>query len=239
MKKQRIFLLGLLLSFAAFTFAQEFAAPFDAFSRSKTAYIHMKDGSVKEGVLDGFKRTKGLIELVKLETPNGRKLELTASRISHMYLAPSVMAKISAATDMAYKVHKWGSKLNYDTVLMREGYVYFEQVPAIVKGNKEMVLLQMVNTDFSTQIKVYHDPWAGETASFGNDLIAVGGIDKSYYVWKKDENAANRLKKADYKEEFRKLYGASPAFIKSHRDNMEWRDFATHVYDFTVLMEGE
>ncbi|MBE0642055.1 MAG: hypothetical protein IH599_08470, partial [Bacteroidales bacterium] len=82
-------------------------------------------------------------------------------------------------------------------------------------------------------------PWAGETASFGNDLIAVGGIDKSYYVWKKDENAANRLKKADYKEEFRKLYGASPAFIKAHRDNMEWRDFATHVYDFTVLMEGE
>ena len=46
--------------------AQKFSPAFMGFSKKKISYIHMKDGSVKEGYLKKLSYKKALIEEVKI-----------------------------------------------------------------------------------------------------------------------------------------------------------------------------
>lgn len=218
-------------------FSQAFSVPLEGFSRSKTAYLHMEGGKKFEGQLSGFKRSKGLIETVKMKNPNGKKLKIDPAKISHMYLPPSDLAKFGAAMEKIGNMRNWESDTNIDTTLMGEGYVYFEKVLTIVKKKKDNLMLQLMNAPFSSKILVYHDPFARETMGIGVAGVTVaGGLDKSYYVMKvgKDK-AAYRLKKKDYKEQFSKLFGDCPEFMKKYKDDIKWSDLAQHVYEYSQM----
>lgn len=238
MKKKSLLLMGATLLMSMSTLlAQKFAVPMEGFSRSKTAYLHMEDDTKFEGLLGGFKRSKGLIETVKMKNPNGKKLKIDPAKISFMYLPPSNLAKFSAAMDKMGNMSKWEKQTTMDTTLMNEGYVYFEKTPTKIKKKTDDLMLQLMNASFSSKIKVYHDPFAKETAGFGiGGVDLVGGLDKSYYVKKTGDKAAFRLMKKNYKEEFLKVFGDCEELVKKYGGDIEWSDLETHVYEYTQLM---
>ncbi|MEM6263483.1 MAG: hypothetical protein AAGI38_13305, partial [Bacteroidota bacterium] len=89
MKKIVFACLAVMLSFGMnWSSAQQFDIPLEDFSRKKTSYLHMEDGSVKEGLLGGFKRSKGLIQMVKMKSDSGGKVQVDPSKIKFMYLQP-------------------------------------------------------------------------------------------------------------------------------------------------------
>lgn len=222
-----------------YSYAQKFNTPLEGFSRQKPAYLEMEDGTKMEGKLNGFKRKKGLFEVVKMEDESGTDLKIDASSIKNMYLAPSDLAKMNAAFDEIYNVNNWGKQPNVDTTLMTEGYVYFEKVPTEVKKETIDLMLQLLNAHFSTEIKVYLDPRANESTGISVGGITVaGGLDKSYYVKKKDDDTAFKLTKADYKKQFEEFFGDSPEFMEKF-DKPKWADFETHVYEYTLIKEAE
>lgn len=218
--------------------AQSFAVPLDGFSKKKTSYLHMEDGSVSEGLLGGFKRAKGQIETVKMKSESGGKIKVDPAKIKFMYIPPSNLAKIGAAADRVTNVNKWDAPSNIDSELMGEGYVYFEKMTTQIKKKKtEDLMLQMLNASFSSKIKVFYDPFAKETVglSVGNVTVA-GGLDKSYYVYKiGTDEVAYRLYKKDYKEQFATLFGDNDEFMAKYGDDIKWSKLETHIYEYTQM----
>lgn len=217
--------------------AQSFSVPLEGFSKKKTTYLHMEDGSASEGLLGGFKRAKGQIETVKMQSESGKKLKIDPAKIHHMYIPPSNFAKLGAAMDRATNIRKWDAPSNMDSTLLGEGYVYFEKAKTQIKKNKtEDLMLQMVNTSFCSKIKVFHDPFAKETMSLSvGDVDVAGGLDKSYYVLKDGEDAAYKLEKKDYKDQFATLFGDNEEFMTKYSDDIKWSDLAMHIYEYTQL----
>jgi len=229
-KKTFLFALAALF-YTQVTFAQAFVPAMAGFSKKKNIYIHLENGKVIEGSVKSFKWKKGLIEEIKMD---GTKQKIAPEKITHMYIPPSGYAKFASAMNHIYDAQKWQSE-DLDKDILEKGYCYLEKSEAQIKKNKSgTYLLQLVNPHMSTKIKVYHDPFAGETASVGVGGVTVaGGIAKSYYAKKAGAKLAIKLEKKNYKDEFKTFFGDCPSVMKKYGDNPKWKDFALHVQEYT------
>ncbi|MBI1224723.1 MAG: hypothetical protein GC192_05765 [Bacteroidetes bacterium] len=236
MKSTKISLfLALVLLATASLKAQDFLEPSFSFSGKKIAYLTMMDGSEKQVYVKNIDRKKGLIEEIKIEDESGKKSKLKPEQIKHMYLPQSGWDKMNKALDQAYDAQKWDNDA-LDPNKFKEGYVYFEQAEVMVKKKKMTMLMQLLNPAFCTKIKVYHDPYAGETASLGvGPLTMAGGDEKSYYVSVRGQTAF-KLQKKNYDEEFNKMYGMCST-LKAKFDKIKWSEFNEHVYEHYMTCE--
>ena len=130
--------------------------------------------------------------------------------------------------DFLSDVQKWDNK-DIDQGKIADGYVYFEKAEVQVKKKKLTLMVQLLNPSFSSKVKVYHDPYAKETASLGvGGFTVAGGDAKSYYV-SSGGKTAFKLEKKNYDEEFSKVFGKCKA-VQSKFDKVKWSEFEEHVY---------
>jgi len=224
MKKKLVFWAILFsLGFSLTAFSQGFLPGADTFSSSKTTYITLNDGTEIEGTIDNIKRKKGLIESIKIKGADKKTKVYLAEEIQKMYAAPSGFDKLSKIDSYLSDATKWKND-NYKQGLFEDGYVYFEQAPVIIKKTETTMLMQLLNPSFSGKIKVYMDPWAGETmsASVGGIKVA-GGHEASYYI-RKGDGEAFKLAKNDYKKEFTNLFGDCEKLV-AEKKNPKWSEF--------------
>lgn len=96
-------------------------------------------------------------------------------------------------------------------------------------------MLQLMNPTFSKKIKVYNDPFAGETASVGIGGITVaGGLAKSYYIKKDGEDLARKIKKKEYKKDMSELFSECPAVIEKYGETPQWSEFEQFIFDYST-----
>lgn len=215
--------------------AQRFLEPSESFSPKKISYLTMTDGTTMEVYLKTYKREKGLIKEMKVEGQDGKKVKIKPEDIKYMYLPQSGFDKFAKEMDFLHDVQKWDNK-DIDQSKVADGYIYFEQAEVKVKKEKLTLMMQLLNPSFSSKIKVYHDPYAAETASVGvGGFTLAGGNDKSFYIAVKGETAY-KLAKKDYDEEFSKIFGKCSA-IKSKYKDAKWSDFEAHVYEHSLNCE--
>jgi hypothetical protein len=213
------------------TQAQNFLPGFNGFSTKKTSYIHMEKGEVVEGKLRSLNYKKGLIKEIKIRDLNDQKVKIKPDNIAFIYLPPSGLSKLQNFSKFITDSNQWKND-ELDQSLFKSGYAYFEKSQVQVKKNTLTLMVQLVNPSFCEKIKVFQDPYAGETASVGFGPFKAGGIAKSYYVKKGDE-VAIRLKKKNYDEEFNAFFGDCPALIEKYGDKPKWSEFAKHIYEYT------
>ncbi|WP_421875970.1 hypothetical protein [Marinoscillum sp.] len=209
--------------------AQDFLSPSFAFSHSETAYLTLTDGSELECTVDKIKRKKGLIKYIRVEV-DGVERELSPAEVSSMYLPPNALDQMSKAADFLSDANKWtNEKLDQD--LLNQGLVYFEQAEVQIKKKKTMtMLMQLLNPSFSGGVKVYHDPFAKESASVGVGGIKVaGGNAKSYFVLKGDGPAVN-FEKKKYKKVYEEFWSDCEPVLNAERTG--WGNFNEHVFQY-------
>jgi hypothetical protein len=211
--------------------AQQLLSPSLAFSHKKTSYVTLMDGKEIKGTLSSVDRKKGLITYIKIEDGTGQKHKLKAASVKIMYLPPSGLDNLSKALDFAGDIKKWNDeKLDQD--LLNQGYVYFESTKVKIGKKSTTMLMQLLNPGFSKDVKIYHDPFAKETASVGVAGVKVaGGYEKSYYL-KTGDDAAYKLEKKNYDKEFKGLWGKCDEVIKKYPE-MKWTELTKHVTDYT------
>lgn len=215
--------------------AQHFLTPSESFSPKKVSYLTMKDGSTMEVYLKSYKRDKGLIKEMKIEDKDGNKVKIKPEDIQYMYLPQSGFDKLSKELDYLHDTQKWDNK-DIDQSKVADGYIYFEQAEVKIKDEKKTLMMQLLNPSFSNKIKVYHDPYAAETASVGiGGFTLAGGDDKSYYVSVRGQTAF-KLQKKNYKEEFTKVFGFCTP-LKNKFEEVRWSDFEEHVYEHNQSCE--
>jgi len=231
MIKKTLLLMMLLLAFTE-TKAQDLINPSYGFSHSKTAYITLTDGTELSGTIRDIDRDKGLIEFIKLQDAAGKKHKLKPEDIKHMYLPPSGLDNLTKKLDFISDYQKWNDdKLNQE--YLKEGYAYFETADVQVKKKTSKLLMQLLNPAFSKELRIYCDPRAKETASFGvGGVKFVGGDAKSYYVAKKDAPAF-LLKKKEYKKEFATLWSGCDKLITASSADPKWTDLSKHAVTYS------
>lgn len=206
--------------------AQDFLPPVERFSGSKPGYLVTKSGERVEFTLDDLDRKKGLIIRVEGKTLDGKKFKREAADIQELGLAPSDYAKFSAFSESTRSIAKMQrTKVNEAT---RNLVMFYQEH---LDEPKRDVLLQLVNPGFDSQIRVYDDPFAAETTGVSiGGVQLTGGMDKSFYV--KADGKVFRLKKKNYDDKFKELFGGCPAVMNKYGKNFAWRDFCTHVFMF-------
>ncbi|MFZ1704701.1 MAG: hypothetical protein WAT79_10170, partial [Saprospiraceae bacterium] len=203
--------------------AQEFLTPADLFSKKKVSYITLQDGTELVGFIDDIDRKKGLIEEVTLEMDGvKKKRKLKPEEIKHMYLVPSGFDKFGDFMEKMEDATRWNEDKSAHAQHIKDGYVFFETTAVMVKKKKMNLLLQLLNPGFAEKIKVYYDPYAAETMSFGvGGINVVGGDAKSYY-FKKGNAVAYRMFKKNYDKEFANLYGDCASLKSTFKDDIRW-----------------
>lgn len=229
--KKKLTLVALTLILALSANAQELLSPSKVFSHKKTSYVTLENGVEIKGTLTDIDRKKGLIKLIKIEDGTGTIHKLKPNSVKFMYLSPSGLDKLSKAIDFATDAKKWtNEKLNQD--FLSQGYVYFETVNVKIKKKTTPMLMQLLNPDFSKIVKVYHDPYAKETASLGiAGIKVVGGIAKSYYIMLDSDPAAYKMEKSKYKKEFPALWNKCSNLSKT--TDINWNELTKHIIQYT------
>ena len=230
---KKITSLGLFLIFAVTSYAQAgyISKAVEIFSRKKTAYVTLKDGTELSGTIKDLDRKKGLFEQITLADEKKKKTKIDAEDISHMYLPQNSLDKMNATLDKMYDAQQWDAE-DINMEHLKEGYAYFEQSTIQLKKKQVDVLLQLLNPAFADPVRIYFDPYAKETASVGIGGVALaGGDDKSYWIKVGDE-VAFKLKKKDYDENYQRIYAKCPDYIKELGDKPLWRDFGEQLYNY-------
>lgn len=224
MKKQN-FILAFFMLLGFSTFAQEFLPPLERFSGKKESYLIKNNNEKVVFVLDDLDRKKGLIIRVEGKAKDGKKFKLDAAEIKELAIAPSDFAKMAALDGSTKSVLK-ASKTKVEDFDRSLVYFYQEKL----EDRKITALMQRLNPDFDSRIRVYHDPFASETMGLSVGGIQVtGGIDKSYYL--KVDGKTKRFFKKDYDDDFKKLFGSCDALMTKYKD-FAWRDLPNHIYFF-------
>jgi len=230
MLKNYIILILALGYFSSAT-AQDLLSPSFAYSHKKTSYFTLTSGKEVKGNVAKIKRKKGLIKFIKIVDGNGTKQKYVPGDIKHMYLMPSGLDKMTKALAFLNDATKWNDE-KMDQDLLNQGYVYFENTRVKIKKKEMTLMMQLLNPTFSKTVKVYHDPYAKETMSAGVGGVKVaGGIAKSYFV-KVGNDAAYKLKKKDYKKEFKPLWNSCDNVTTKFTD-VKWKDLTKHIVEYT------
>lgn len=211
--------------------AQQLLSPTFTFSKKKTSYITLDNDSKIEGTVSGIKYKKGLIQRIDIKDSLGVKHKLKPSSVKYMYLFPSGIDVLSKSLDFATDAQKWNNeKLEQD--FLKQGHVYFETVNVKIKNKTIPSLMQLLNPNFSKKVKVYHDPFAKETASLGvGGVKAVGGNAKSYYIMINDDTFAYKIQKKKYDKEFKNMW--SKCSTLSNMAEVKWKDLTEHIIKYT------
>lgn len=221
--QKRIFPLICFMMFAVLGIAQEFIAPALSFSHKKTAYVTLEDGTELVGTLSKVSRKKGLIEEIKMELSTGKKEKINPEEIKFAYFPPSGLDKLSRRMDFMSDATKWNAN-GVDQNLVAEGLAYFEKTEVKIKKKTQTLLLQLMNPHFSSRVKVFHDPFAKETASVGvGGVTLAGGLAKSYYL-KLGDDVSYKVKKKDYDTEYANIFAGCDAVL-NHEDGSKWSQF--------------
>lgn len=229
--KKTLFIISIYISCTSLK-AQDFLPAFDLFSKNKTSYVTLKDGTKLEGEIADLDRKKGNIEEITIKTADKKKHKLKPIEIKEAYLPVSNWEKVADMHSAMFNVKTYSGEIDMDHIA--KGYAYFLSTEVQIKKEKVVLLMQVVNPGFSNKIIVYHDPTASETTSFGfAGVTVVGGDDKSYYVQIGNETAF-KLKKKDYEDSFSTLYKDCPDVITKYKKAHEWIDFCYHVYECTT-----
>jgi len=204
------------------------------FSKKKTSYITLMDGTEIVGNVKDFDRKKGITDYIKIKGNDGKTYKLDAEEIKHGYFYPSGLSKLSSFYD-DLNVKRWGKDLNEE--LFTNGYVYLENTKVKIKKKTRSLLMQLLNPHFSDGVRIYFDPLAKESMSIGiGPITAAGGNAKSYYVKKNNADVAVKLKKKDYKDEFPAYFGDCDAVVNSGK--VKWMDLAEHAYIYATECTG-
>lgn len=186
------------------------------------------DGTELTGLIKDLDRQKGLIEEIVMDLDSGKRRKISPEEIKHAYLPPSGFDKVTNTMEFMNNATLWDSH-DVDQEIISKGYAYFEATEVRIGKKTETLLLQLMNPHFSSNIKVFHDPFANETASIGIAGVTVaGGIDKSYFV-KLGDNIAFKAQKKNYDEEFA-LFFKGCAAVLADEDAAVWNQFARHTF---------
>lgn len=106
----------------------------------------------------------------------------------------------------------------------------------IKKKKRQYFILQLINASFCEKIKIYNDPFSAKTTMIEfKGVTLAGGLDKSYYIKKKGEAIARKIRKKEYKKDIAKLFSEWPHVVSKYSDFPRWNEFEIFIFDYSTI----
>jgi len=234
MLKPLVFALSIFFAMSLSGQNQYLTTAIDGFSKKKTSYLTLNDGTEIEGTIKKIKRAKWLFEEIHLILEDGKKEKISADKIKSMYFPQSGMDKFGKFMDKGSDATAWSANNDLNQEKLKDGYAYFESTDCYYKKKKSKVLLlQLLNPSFAGKVKVFHDPGASEGGG-----MKIGGLkvtkdfDKSYYI-KTGDDPAYKLKKKNYKDQAGEIFSGCSDFLNSIKDDLNWKKIGETLYNYS------
>tara|TARA_B000000441_G_C21509324_1_gene214051 strand:- start:90 stop:602 length:513 start_codon:yes stop_codon:yes gene_type:complete len=168
---------------------------------------------------------------------DGSEKEFNADEIQSAYLSPSGLSDLNRLNEKITNVRKWENDGGLMDEVVNGGLTYFELVEVEYRKGKTMkLLMELVNPESSSGVRIYDDPYAAETGMSINGLQVTGGNMRSYFVSFDGGKTAQRFKKGDYKKEFSTIWKACPQIIKKYKKR-DWDELAEHALVYATCGE--
>jgi hypothetical protein len=230
-KKVGIILVALFGLYNTAVFAQEFAEKSMTFSYKKLAYVYLENGDSVIGIISKVGYKKGLVDEIKIKKEGEKKaIEVEINKIKMAYLPLPNLIIASQKIGTVSNANKW-EKTGINEKLMKDGYVLYEKTVTVLKGKEEILLLQLINPAFCDKIRVYSDPYAAQSQSFGvGGINLAGGDDLAYYI-KVGTQSAMEVKRKDFKDNISNFFGDCPSLEARLKDKSDWTDLAKYILE--------
>ncbi|HEY0740298.1 MAG TPA: hypothetical protein VGD40_02515 [Chryseosolibacter sp.] len=189
-------------------------------------------GEEVAGTLSAGSINNGYLGKITIKKEDGTKLKLSPDQLSSLKVKAGKAAKWTMMSESANSIQAL-TKADFQKIQNQE-YIFFETTTR-VKSEKQN-LMQLLNPDFDSKIKVFPDPKAKQTKGIGLGGVQLTGGDDKSYLFVKNGEATELVKKGSYKKNFDDLYSDCPEMIKAFTgEKIKWSDVAGHVYAYDNL----
>ncbi|HEX5171243.1 MAG TPA: hypothetical protein VFW11_18835 [Cyclobacteriaceae bacterium] len=207
--------------------AQGFITPVEEVPHANECYIIKTDGTRMEGKVKSYDIGEG-IKAITIENSNGEKLKVPAMHIREFGVKSTGLVKMELMAESTETIRKF-TKADFNEIAKRE-YIVYQQ--ALMPGKKDKyALLQLLNPDFDSRIKVFQDPFAVETNGLNSEIVSITGQEDKSYLFVKDNNRAFKVKKGSYKKDFDDIFGDCIKMAEAYGgEKLKFRNAAEHVW---------
>lgn len=219
--------LALVLSSQA-QYSKYFMPPVDEglVMTAKEVYAVTLAGDTVKGKVSSATMIGGQIRALNIKSNDGNKYKFKAADITLLAVkATKFMNQTSALS--APNIQR-ATDMDFDKIMERE-WVIFDQ--ALLPNKNKYALMQLLNPDFSSKIKVYVNPNANESGTLAiSGVNLTGGEDNSYLVVTQGKQSELYKKRKYDDEALTRLYTDCPEFAEEYAgEKFRWSDFSEHV----------
>lgn len=215
--------------------AQGFITPVEEFPPARECFVVLEDGSRIDGKIKSVTAGNG-IKSLKMVDDNGTELKFSVDEIRQLNVKATGLVKMELMAESTETIKKF-TKADWKEIRARE-YIVFEKVH--MPGKKEkFALVQLLNPDFDSVIKVYQDPWAQETGEFSVGIVQISGAEDRSYLYVKNNEQAFKVKKGSYRKNFMEIFGDCPDMIKAYAgERLKFKNAPEHVWVYQFGCPG-
>lgn len=211
MKNFRLTIL-LLLQFSIFSAFAQFMTPLSSMTGS--AFVSMVNGDTLSGeIKNAMSGMNGIISF-KIEKADGVGVKIKTADVKELKIKIDGLARMEMVANAEINLKK-PENSNLDQIGTRE-YIIWQQVKHYKKD--KFLLLQLINPDFDSKVKVFALPSNGDSSS----------SDVSYYAVK--EGITIKMNNKDYKKGgYAALFSDCP---KMDKKKPKIEDFAQDILEY-------
>jgi len=218
--------------------AQRFITPFEIGAvPSLTCYVIKENGEKIEGKTRSMFITGRGLKSITLRLPSGDKVKFRANELREIAFKNNNLSKAISTIEQSASIRK-ATEANWDQIYEQE-YIFYEKVKL---PSGKYVMMQMINPDFSSRIKVYYSLGSRKTSGIGipvaggaTTLKLTGGRQRAYWV-SKDNGNVFKIKRSSYnKKKFTRLFGDSPEMLETYSRPYRFAELSQHIYHYEKL----
>ena len=224
-----------LVSFQANAqYSQYFMPPIDddLISSSRDVYVVTNAGDTVRGRVNSSTVINGQIRALTIKSPDKTKYKYKAADIQVFAIRATQFMNMTSVMSVPNILR--ASETDYDKIMQRE-WIIFDQ--ALLPNKDKYALMQLLNPDFSSKIKIYVNPNANETGTLSIGGTAItGGEDTSYFVVTEGKKSEVYRKRKYADEAMTRLFKDCEAFANEYAgEKFKWSDFSEHVLVYDQL----
>lgn len=231
-----LLVLCLIGNMATAQYSKYFMPPIDEglVTTAKEVYTVTLAGDTIRGRITSATMINGQIRSFNIKTKDKSKMKFKSADVKVLAIKATEFMNWTSA--MSTPNIQRAMDLDFNKVMNRE-WVIFDQ--ALLPTKEKYALMQLLNPDFDSKIKVYLNPNANETATLTvNGMMVSGGEDTSYLVVTEGDQSELYKKFKYNKEALTRLYKDCEAFAAEYAgEKFKWSEFSEHVLFYDQLCQ--
>ena len=235
---KKLLTLVFIVTSTILSFSQSLVEPLENvsllwFPKNHECVIIDMEGNTIEGEIIKGKAVGSSPGSITVRDKEGNEIKLSAEQIKSAKIKASDLIKFGKGIENLGSVQEI-TNADWKEIIDTE-YLYYVRALAPKKKKDKSRIYMVLNPGFDSKIQILHNPWGNESGGLGvGGVKLTGGKEKSYLIVKNGQKSF-KIKKGDYKKQFKDIYGDCPVILETFTGKIKLVDLAGHVFAYDQL----